>query len=90
MLSKDIDKPVGEYKDRLTILKNKTKQPWLVWLSWLSAGLQTRRSPVQFPVRAQARVASQVPSWGVVRGNRLMILSHTSAPKKRRLGRTER
>ena len=28
--------------------------PWLVWLSGLSAGLQTRGLPVRFPVRAYA------------------------------------
>ena len=38
--------------------------PWLVWLSGLSASLQTTRSPVRFPVRAHAWVAGQVPSWG--------------------------
>ena len=39
--------------------------PWLVRLSELSASLQTKGSPVQFPVRAHAWVAGQVPSWGV-------------------------
>ena len=29
-------------------------RPWLVWLSGLSTSLQTKRSPVQFPVRAHA------------------------------------
>ena len=43
-------------------------QPWLVQLSGLSAGLQTRRSPVQFPVRAHAWVSGQVPSGGQARG----------------------
>ena len=41
--------------------------PWLVWLSGLSAGLQTKRSLVWFPVRAHAWVAGQVPSWGSAR-----------------------
>ena len=41
------------------------KQPWLVWLSGLSASLQTKGSPVQFPVRAHAWVSGQVPIWGV-------------------------
>ena len=51
-------------------------QPWLVWLSGLSADLGTKGSPVQFPVRAQAWVAGQDPSWGCVRGNHtLMFLS---------------
>ena len=49
--------------------------PWLVWLSGLSAILQTERSLVQFPVRARAWVVGQVPSWGGVRGNQFMYLS---------------
>ena len=39
-------------------------EPYLVWLSGLSAGLQTKGSLVQFPVRAHAWVAGQVPSRG--------------------------
>ena len=42
--------------------------PWLVWLSGLSAGL--------CPDRAHAWVTGQVPSWGRVRGNRLMFFLH--------------
>ena len=38
------------------------EEPWLVWLSGLSAGLRTKGSLVQSPVRAHAWVASQVPS----------------------------
>ena len=38
--------------------------PWLVWLSGLRASLQTKGSLVQFPVRAHAWVAGQVPSDG--------------------------
>ena len=49
--------------------KNKTKQPRLVRLSELSSGLQTKGSPVRFPVSAHARVAGQVPSRGHLRGN---------------------
>ena len=37
---------------------------WLVWFSGLSNGLQTKRSLVQFPVRAHAWVAGQVPQLG--------------------------
>ena len=48
---------------------------WLVWLSGLSASLQTKGSPVQFPVRAHAWVVGQVPSRGRARGNRWMFLS---------------
>ena len=39
-------------------------QPWLLWLSGLSASLQTKGSLVQFPVREHASVVGQVPSWG--------------------------
>ena len=38
--------------------------PWLVWLSGLSAGLQTKELLVQFPVRAHAWVGGQVPTGG--------------------------
>ena len=43
----------------------KNIQPWLVWLSGLSAGLWTKGSLVRFPVRAHAWVAGQIPSWGL-------------------------
>ena len=57
-------------------LKNVPHPPWLVWLSGLSAGLQTKGMPVQFPVRTHAWVAGQVPSRGHVRGNHtVMFLS---------------
>ena len=46
---------------------------WLVWLSGLSAGLQTKGSPVQFPVRAHAWVVGQVPSRDCVRGNQTLM-----------------
>ena len=43
---------------------------------WIELGLQTAGLPVQFPVRAHAWVAGQVPSEGHVRGNHtLMVLS---------------
>ena len=52
------------------------KKSWLDWLSGLSASLWTKELPVQFPVRAHAWVAGQVPSGGHVRGNHtLMFLS---------------
>ena len=58
------------------IFKNKWLQPWLVWLSGLSAGLRIKGSLVQFPVRAHAWVAGQVPSRGCTRVNHtLMFLS---------------
>ena len=46
-------------------------EPWLVRLSGLSASLQTKGSPVGFPVRAQAWVAGQVPSRGHARDNHI-------------------
>ena len=46
---------------QIECLKN-LEQPLLVWLSELSAGLQTKGSSVQFLVRAHAWVAGQVPS----------------------------
>ena len=46
--------------------ENKENQPWLVWLSGLSARLKTNGSLVQFPVRAPSWVAGQVRS--LVRG----------------------
>ena len=45
------------------------KLPWLVWLSRLSAGLQSKGSLVRFPVRAPAWVMGQVPSKADMRGN---------------------
>ena len=43
---------------------------------WIEHGLGTKGSPVQFPVRAHAWVAGQVPNGGHVRGNHtLMFLS---------------
>ena len=50
--------------------------PWLVWLSGLSASLGTEKSPVQFPFRAHAWVAGQVPGWGHKRGNQWLFLTH--------------
>ena len=47
--------------------------PWLVWLSGLSAGLQTKKSPVHIPVRAHTWVVGQVPSWATDG-----CISHTS------------
>ena len=50
--------------------------PQRVRLSGLSASLQTKGSPLWFPVRAHAWVAGQVPSRGCLRGNHtLMFLS---------------
>ena len=46
-------------------------------LSGLSSSLQTKRLLIQFPGRAHAWVARQVPIWGRVRGNQLMFVPHT-------------
>ena len=51
-------------------------QPWLVWLSGLSARLGAKGLLVSLPGRAHAWVAGQVPSRGCRRGNHaLMFLS---------------
>ena len=51
--------------------------PWLLWLSGLSAGLRSERSPGPFLVRAHGWVAGQIPSWGHVRGDQSVSLSCT-------------
>ena len=60
-------------------IKN-TLKPWLVWLSGLSTGLQSKRSLVLFPIRAHAWVAGKVCSWvftwGHVRSSQSMFVSH--------------
>ena len=48
--------------------------PWLVWLCGLGVGLETKRLPVQFPVRAYAWVVGQAPGWRHARGNQSMFL----------------
>ena len=48
-------------------------KPWLVWLSGLSASLQTKGSQVRFPVRAHAWVVGQVPSSRHMRGNHTLM-----------------
>ena len=45
------------------------RQPWLWWLSGLSASLHTKGSQVRFLVRAHAWVVGQVPSWGYMTDN---------------------
>ena len=47
--------------------------PWLVWLSGLNACLQTKGSPVLFPVRAHAWVVDQVPTRGHTRSNHTLL-----------------
>ena len=56
-------------------------QPWLMWLSGLSAGLRSKGWLVRFPVRACAWVAGQVPSKECARGNHtIMFLSLFFSP----------
>ena len=40
---------------------------------WIQSGFQTKGSLVQFPVRAHALVASQVPSGGCVKVNHMLM-----------------
>ena len=54
--------------------------PWLLWFNGLSAGLRTKGSLVQFPVRAHAWVVGQVPSRGRMRGNHTLIFLSFSLP----------
>ena len=64
----------------ISYLKSTVFTPWLVWLSGLSASLQTKKLPVQFPVRAHAWVVGQDPIWGNARGNLSMFLSLSLPP----------
>ena len=52
------------------------KPPWVVWLSGLNAGLQTKTSLVQFQVKEHAWVVGQVPGWGRARGSQFIYLLH--------------
>ena len=62
-------------KDESILLKNLSSMPWLV-AQWNEGQPVKQRVAVQFPARAHARVASQVPSSGCMRGNHtLMFLS---------------
>ena len=42
--------------------KNKIFLPWLAWLSGLSAGLQTKRLLVQFPVKGTCLLWARSPA----------------------------
>ena len=44
--------------------KKMRREPWLVWLNGLSAGLQIKGSLVQSPARPQAWAVGQVSSGG--------------------------
>ena len=45
--------------------------PWLVWLSGLGAGLQTKGSPIQLPDQGTCLGCGPGPQWGVC--NRTLI-----------------
>ena len=66
------------------------KEPWLVRFSGLSAGLRTKGSPVLYPVRAHAWVASQVPSKGYMRGNLTLMFLSLSFSLSYLLSKTEK
>ena len=56
-----------------TYVLNSILLPWLVWLSGLSAGLQTEGRWFNSQSRAHAWAAGQVPNRGHVRGNHTLI-----------------
>ena len=58
--------------------KKKKEQPWLVWLSGLSAGLQTKEPPAWFPVSTHVRVGGQVPNCRIVKGSHTLTFSPSS------------
>ena len=62
-----------ESAKKLFPLQNYLDPPWLVQLSGLNAGLQTKGSLVWFPVRACVWVVGRVPSRGCGRGNHTLI-----------------
>ena len=47
--------------------------PWLVWIHWLGIILQTKRSQVQFLVRAHAWVSSSVPTQDTCKGEPINV-----------------
>ena len=63
--------------------------PWLVWLRGLSAGLRTKGSPVQFPVRAHAWVVGQDLSRGRVRGNHTLMFLFLPLPHSLHLSKNK-
>ena len=50
--------------------------PWLVGVSGLSAGLQTKNIPSLIPFQGTCQGVDQVPSWGHARGSLSMFFSH--------------
>ena len=55
-----------------------TAQPWLVWLSGLSASLQTKGLQFDSRSKAHACVVGQGPIAGCVRGNHTLMFSFSS------------
>ena len=53
-------------------------KPWLIWLSGLSTGLQTKGFPVPFPGRAHAWVVGQIPSREHAKGNHTLMFNSLS------------
>ena len=70
----------GDWRRSRSFLKWSVSPGW--WLSGLSEGLITKRSPVRFPVRAHAWVAGQVPSRGHMRGNHMLMFLCLKKNKK--------
>ena len=67
---------VVAYQRDTSMTNSQSKKPslsWLVWLSGLRAGLQTRGLPVQFLFRAHAWVAGQVSGRWRKRGNHILM-----------------
>ena len=63
-------------KPKDKVIKKGQHLLWLVWLSKLSASLQTKGLLVRFPVKVHAWFVGQVPIRGHMRGNHtLMFLS---------------
>ena len=62
----------------LTFIFQKIKSSLAVSLNGLRTGLQTKGSPVQFPVRAHAWVAGQVPSREHARNSHTLIFPSLS------------
>ena len=61
-------------------LKTYLHEPWLVWLSGLRGGLQTKGVQTGFPVRAHAWLrARSAPSGGRERGNHALMFFSLSS-----------
>ena len=65
ILKAEVEMNFKEYK--------RSMEPWVVWLSGVSTGLQTKGLLVQFPVRAHAWVVGQVSSRGCSSRNHTLV-----------------